>query len=129
MENIDNLIDRLAAAECGNSELSEAMAVACGWLRLNRAEGPFSALWIAPDAGLHSGPPLLTTSLDAILTEIERVFPRCVTKHYRRPPDNMLQICTKGVWSVERHATSLPLAACMALLQAIKARDKGVGNG
>ena len=121
MTPIQSLITEMQAAEHGTPELSEKMAECLGWEEHERGLYwlNYSGNWVKPS---------FTTSLDAILAEIERVFPRAATKHYRLPPMNMFQICKSGGWFTEDHPTSLPLAACIALLRAIEARDMEVGR-
>lgn len=120
------LIERLQAAEIGSLELSAAMAVACGWEL--RHDG-VRHYWHTPKGANPHAVGKVTTSLDAILYEIERVFPDADLTFERLKPHPWAVVIMKAGWPhfVEATHKSRPLAACIALLRAIEARDMGVG--
>ena len=104
------LIERLQAAETGSRDLSEDMMRSLGWAWVPRHQ-------IIP----------LTTSLDAILAEIERVFPcgRLGLKIDFAALTYAVFIEGEQPMFASLGHRDRVLAACIALLRALEARDNG----
>ena len=128
------LIARLEAASEGSHELNRALGLAIGELHLD-AKGDLYR--IDRDDGSHSYggngdetiiTPRWTTSLDAIVALIERKLPSAdYDIHHRRAPykPTVHWYDEKGeAWRVS-DAQTKPLAACIALLQALRTQDQG----
>lgn len=124
MTPIQSLIDQLQAAEHGTPELSEKMTDLLGW----RWSFAFN-VWQVDGVTFGKVAPQFTTDLNAILAEIERVFPDAY-KDIGRVGVTLPWSAQIGIAEVlpfiEATHKSAPLAACIALLRAIEARDMGV---
>lgn len=138
MTTLDDLISRLEKATEGSRELNNLIAPIAGWHRVEpRYAGNKHGAWIAPQdwiGTMSDGSPILDGMHGTTLYREAPDFTRSLDAAMSLVPEGRSVIVSDGIWSGGRayaivhppqdttkatcHATTMPLALCIAALKA-----------